>query len=92
MSYIPTIVSPLYSTLKNRKTFFKASDVKYPEDGMRLARLSLLEKQVWIAAQDPQRMLDLMLNDKFKRFWFRYYIFPLKCKRFLYKFKFWNVV
>lgn len=92
MSYVPEIVSPLYSELGSRIDHSRAADLKFPEDGMKIARLSLLNKQVWIAAQDPQHLIDLMLDDKFKRFWWRYYILPLKIKRFFYKFKFWNVV
>ena len=90
MSFVPNMVNPDYSLLMTRETFTGIKDLKFPEDGMKIARLNLTEKQVWLAAQDPQGLIDHGSNERFNKFWFRYYLLPLKIKRFVYKFKFWS--
>jgi hypothetical protein len=61
--------------------------LRYPEDASLLASLSLIEKQMWYAGQEPRHMIYLSLNPQFKRFWKIHYLWPLKIKRMLYKIK-----
>lgn len=64
-------------------------ELKWPANRVRIAFMSLENKQKWLLAQDPQTLIDLGLDAKFVAFWDRCYILPLKIKRFLYKAKFW---
>jgi hypothetical protein len=64
-------------------------DVKWPENKVRLALMSLKNKERWLVAQDPQRFIDLGEEKAFARFWKAFYLTPLKIKRVLYRLKFW---
>lgn len=61
--------------------------LSWPKDRMRIALLSLSDKQAWYAAQKPEDLASSSLE--FQSFWQRWYIRPLKIKRFFYSFKFW---
>ncbi len=91
MSFAPDAVTPEYSLLMTRETWAYVRDLEFPRDWKKIAFLNLNAKMVWWAAQDPQDMIDKGLETQFRRFWFRYYLLPLKIKRFLYRFKFWSV-
>lgn len=63
------------------------SDLKYPQDRLRLIFLSQPAKEAWYAAQNPQ---ELAAGDReFQKFWSRCYGWHVKTKRFFYRFKFW---
>jgi len=65
----------------------KVQLLKYPQDASTIAQLDLIELQCWYAGQDARQMIYLAQTEDFKRFWKLHYLWPLKAKRFLYKFK-----
>lgn len=87
MSFIPEVISPEYSLIDGKKTFLHIRDYKFPADKTKIAGLTLAEKQVWYAAQDPHAHIES--GEDFSAFWYWHYIVPLKLKRFVFWFKFW---
>ena len=65
----------------------KVQLLKWPEDASTIAQLDLIELQCWFAGQDPREMVFLGQNKEFRHFMYRYYILPLKIKRFWFKIK-----
>lgn len=63
--------------------------LRWPDDKESIAGLSLEEKIWWFASQDPTAMTVIGNTKDFARFWFWCYLFPLRIKRLIYKFKFW---
>jgi hypothetical protein len=80
MSFVPQVVTP-------EGHLSHLSLLRFPQDKKEIRKLSLAEKQVWYAAQDPQLMIQTSVD--FHEFWVRTYVIPLKIKRFFYALKFW---
>jgi len=54
VSFVPEVISPEYSEIKTRADHSHVRRYKFPQDRIKIAGLSLAEKQIWYAAQDPQ--------------------------------------
>lgn len=89
MIRVPDMVTPEYALLENHRDFSHIKELKFPRDATRLCFMTLEEKAVWYASQDPQDVIDLAGSKQFQVFWRRFYARPLKLKRGLYKLKFW---
>lgn len=87
MSFVPEVIPAAYSLIEDRSTFAHVANLKYPQDRKAIAKLTLIGKQVWYAAQDPHQLIEA--DGDFHHFWAMRYVFPLKVKRFFYLFKFW---
>lgn len=87
MSFVPEVISPEYSEIKTRADHSHVRRYKFPQDRIKIAGLSLAEKQIWYAAQDPHSHIES--GEDFGAFWYWHYIMPLKVKRLVFWFKFW---
>ena len=65
----------------------RVQDLKWPQNRLRLAFLSLEALQTWYAAQNPKDMIVIANTKEFKRFWHFVYILPTHFYRFLFKLK-----
>lgn len=63
------------------------TDLKWPQDAARIARLGLPEFQTWIASIDPRELIFMAQNPKFERFLFWNYLVKVRAYRFLLKIK-----
>jgi hypothetical protein len=61
--------------------------LKWPENRLQLALLSLSALQAWYAAQDPKDMIYTANTPEFKRFWHFAYVLPTRFYRKLLKIK-----
>lgn len=64
MSFTPEVVSPEYSVIESRDCYAHVKGLKYPADAAKIKRLTLVEKQVWYASQDPQELITIDANTK----------------------------
>ncbi len=87
MSFQPQALTPEYSMVESRDCYAHLKDLKFPDDKQKIAYLSLAEKQVWYAAQDPHALIES--GEDFHQFWFLRYLLPLRLKRIAFWFKFW---
>lgn len=87
MSHVPNAITPEYVLIETRFDFSPLKDLKFPEDKLKMAGHSLSELQVWYAAQDPHDLMEM--GDDFLTWWKWHYLVPLRCKRLIYKLKFW---
>lgn len=65
------------------------SKIKWPDHKEFIAGLNLDLKMQWYALQDARDMVYLGDTQEFKAFWYWHYLFPLRMKRLMYRFKFW---
>ncbi len=87
MSFVPEVITPEFALIDGKKDYSHIRGWKFPEHKAKIAGLSLAEKQVWYAAQDPHHHIES--GEDFGAFWYWHYIVPLKLKRFAFAFKFW---
>lgn len=55
--------------------------LKWPQDRKELAKLPVIELQLWIASQDPRGLVFLAQDREYQRFIKYHYLWPLKLKR-----------
>lgn len=64
MSFSPDAVNAQFATIADRQDYSRVQDLKWPKDKGRIGALSLAEKQVWYAAQDPHELISIDANTK----------------------------
>ena len=62
-------------------------ELKWPDDQIQLAVLSIAQLQAWYAAQDPKQMIYVANTPQFIRFWHWSYVLPVRFYRKLLKIK-----
>jgi hypothetical protein len=61
--------------------------LKWPQNRIQLAQLSISDMQVWLSTLDPRELVFLGQNPTFKRFLMVHYLWPVRALRFLLKIK-----
>jgi hypothetical protein len=65
----------------------EVENLKWPENRLQLALLSIQNLEAWYAAQDPKQMIFIGNTPEFKRFWHWSYVLPVRFYRKLLKIK-----